>query len=625
MRTTAALFLLLVIAHGSTRTPDTRTVEAIAANDNRASAGSLKDGVLAVSLEVRTGTWYPDGRGNPGVDVYAFGEAGSPLQIPGPLLRVTEGTEIRASIHNTLADTLVVHGFYTRDQAARAAKESLRIAPGSVSEVRFQAGKPGTYFYWATTTGEPDWNVAHEAINTQLTGALVIDPRGVTAPDRIFVIGFWSDSTTNIVNDLSALATRFVINGRTWPQTERLSYALGDSIRWRIVNPTSTVHPMHLHGFYFRVLGRGTEDVDAAYPPNAAPDLVFTERLAPGRTALISWVPERPGNWLFHCHDNLHIQPSKPFSAAVREPVAAGAHNHATQFMGGLVLGIEVRSRGSATKASEPERRKLRLIARADPSGSAREPSFGFVLQDGTRTTPSQLSAAGPVMVLTRGQPVSINVVNELAEATAVHWHGIELESYFDGVADFAGMPGRLAPAIAPRDSFEARFTPTRAGTFIYHTHVNEVKQQRAGLAGALLVFEPGERYDPATDLVWLIATPRLDADRESVMLNGSTNPAPLELRAGTRYRIRIINIHTYRPSMRLELKRDTAVLTWRALAKDAVTLPRERATERPASFQIGNGETYDFEFTPAAPGEMRLEITTGAGARLLTQAIRVR
>ena len=46
----------------------------------------------------------------------------------------------------------------------------------------------------------------------------------------------------------------------------------------------------------------------------------------------------------------------------------------------------------------------------------------------------------------------------------------------------------RLAPLIAPSDSFEARFTPPRSGTFIYHSHVDEQRHHRAGLAGAIVV-----------------------------------------------------------------------------------------------------------------------------------------
>jgi FtsP/CotA-like multicopper oxidase with cupredoxin domain len=231
----------------------------------------------------------------------------------------------------------------------------------------------------------------------------------------------------------------------------------------------------------------------------------------------------------------------------------------------------------------------------------------------------------GPTIVLRRGQPVAITVVNELEEPTSVHWHGIELESYYDGVAGFAGDGARIAPAIAPRDSFEARFTPPRAGTFIYHTHIDEIRQQRAGLAGALLVLEPEANYDPATDIVLLISTPRAQAQRDSVLINGTTSPAPLELRAGTRYRLRLIDIHTYRPSMIMTLKDAAGTVSWRPLAKDGADLPAQRALERPATVQMGNGETYDFAFTPRASGDLRFDITSAVGALLASLPLRVR
>lgn len=38
------------------------------------------------------------------------------------------------------------------------------------------------------------------------------------------------------------------------------------------------------------------------------------------------------------------------------------------------------------------------------------------------------------MLTLRRGEPVEITLVNHLPEATAIHWHGMELDSYFDGV-----------------------------------------------------------------------------------------------------------------------------------------------------------------------------------------------
>jgi hypothetical protein len=40
---------------------------------------------------MRQGDWYPEADTGPSMKVYAFGEEGEALQVPGPLLRDTEG------------------------------------------------------------------------------------------------------------------------------------------------------------------------------------------------------------------------------------------------------------------------------------------------------------------------------------------------------------------------------------------------------------------------------------------------------------------------------------------------------------------------------------------------------
>jgi FtsP/CotA-like multicopper oxidase with cupredoxin domain len=216
-------------------------------------------------------------------------------------------------------------------------------------------------------------------------------------------------------------------------------------------------------------------------------------------------------------------------------------------------------------------------------------------------------------------------VVNHLREPTAVHWHGIELESYFDGVADFSGRGARIAKAIAPGDSFVARFTPPRSGTFMYHPHADETRQQQAGLSGTLLVVDELARFDPAHDKVVLLTVPRANADGGRVLINGSLAPDTLRLRAGERYRLRIVDVHTFRPSMIVRILRDSTPVAWRAVAKDGMDLAADRATVRRAVQQMGNGETYDFELAPREPGALKLVVTSAVGALLAEMPVAVR
>ena len=615
------------VAHASATFAADKTppsLDTIAINDNRAAAGSLDGTTLTVRLETREGEWHPDGDADPAVKVLAFALEGGPLQIPGPLIRVREGTEVRAIVRNRLEkEPLILHGMYTRATGLSRAADPITIEAGQVQEVRFVAGAPGTYYYWGATNNAPlNQRVSRD---TQLSGAFVIEPRGASPRnERVFVIGVWAEVGPNGLAPITGL-TRMVMNGKSWPHTERLTYQVGEPVHIRVINAGAAVHPMHLHGFYFRVDSRGDERSDVVFPADSSPRLVNTERMAVGRTFSLSWTPTRPGNWLFHCHDTAHIAAAKPLDG--RAP-AEHHHvvNHALEMMAGPVVGISVVGKDASPSASAAStRRNLRLVAKVDDGGTPAEPAYGFVLQEGTKSTPAAPPyLPSPTIVLKRGEPVSISVVNELPEATAIHWHGIELESYYDGVAGFAGSGTRLAPAIAPGQSFDARFTPPRSGTFIYHTHVDEMRQQQAGLNGALIVVDDSVAYDPTHDIVVLVSVPRKGTESDRVYINGSTTPAALNMKVGERYRLRFINIHVFRPSMRMRLLSGDKLVTWRSIAKDGMDLPPDQSVSGPAEIQMGNGETYDFEFSPTAAGDVRLDITNAAGDLLTTMPVKV-
>ena len=91
---------------------------------------------------------------------------------------------------------------------------------------------------------------------------------------------------------------------------------------------------------------------------------------------------------------------------------------------------------------------------------------YGFVRGDAPEAaTRDSFSVPGPTLELTRGQRVAITLVNQSHEAAAVHWHGIELESYPDGVPGWSGAGRNILPPIAPRDSLTVRWTPPGPST----------------------------------------------------------------------------------------------------------------------------------------------------------------
>jgi manganese oxidase len=152
--------------------------------------------------------------------------------------------------------------------------------------------------------------------------------------------------------------------------------------------------------------------------------------------------------------------------------------------------------------------------------------------------------------------------------------------------------------------------TPKRAGTFMYHTHFDDMRQQYGGLAGPLVVLEPRERWDPEHEMIVMIS----DGPHASFRVNGSASPSPRVLRAGTTYRIRIADAAIYHQHVSVRLVRDSSVQTWHAVAKDGFTLPPQQATAQPSSAFVASGETEDFEFTPDTPTDLKLEIDRVGG-----------
>jgi len=343
------------------------SIEEITTNDNRAAAGQLKNGVLYVALEARTGMWFPETHDGAGIIVHAFAEKGKPLLLPGPLIRVPEGTEIRVTIHNLIKDgPLVIHGLCTRPANGR---DSIVIPYNKTYIQVFKSGAAGTYHYKASAGNLKDEDGIPYYMDSQLYGGFIVDPKNkkIDSLERIMMLGVWDDT----LNRNNTTNEEFVINGLSWPYTERLTYYQGDSVRWRVINASGHSHPMHLHGFFFTVSSKGNIDSDTIYERAYCRNAV-TELLRPGESMSLQWKAKSEGNWLFHCHTFTHIMPGtflRSFPAMDYEHMQ-DISTHALNDMTGLVMGIHVVSRIGNPKedvAVHGHERNLTLFVRERP------------------------------------------------------------------------------------------------------------------------------------------------------------------------------------------------------------------------------------------------------------------
>jgi FtsP/CotA-like multicopper oxidase with cupredoxin domain len=159
----------------------------------------------------------------------------------------------------------------------------------------------------------------------------------------------------------------------------------------------------------------------------------------------------------------------------------------------------------------------------------------------------------GPSIEAVEGDRVRIYVTNRLSAPTTVHWHGILLPSGMDGVG------GVSQKAIQPGETFKYEYTLKQHGTFMYHSHHDEMTQMQLGMMG-LFIIHPKNPKSPPPDRDYAIMLsewkievgarrpdPNEMTDFNVFTMNGRSFPGTQALLAkkGERVRIRIGNLST--------------------------------------------------------------------------------
>ncbi len=156
----------------------------------------------------------------------------------------------------------------------------------------------------------------------------------------------------------------------------------------------------------------------------------------------------------------------------------------------------------------------------------------------------------GPTIEAVEGDKVRIYVTNKLSEPTTIHWHGLFLPNGMDGVG------GVTQKTIQPGETFKYEFPLIQHGTFMYHSHHDEMTQMALGMIGMFIVHprEPKSQVDH--DFAILLSEWKIDVgarrpdpnemtDFNVLTMNARVFPgtAPLVVKRNSRVRIRIGNL----------------------------------------------------------------------------------
>jgi FtsP/CotA-like multicopper oxidase with cupredoxin domain/plastocyanin len=224
------------------------------------------------------------------VDAMAFNG-----QVPGPEIRVSEGDRVRFVVQNQMTEPFVLH-FHGL---------TVPNSEDGVPYVTQPPVMPGEYWtYEFTIKDPPGMYVYHSHFNSAeqvgkgLFGALIVEPRN---GDWVPVYGAQPDvEYTMFVGD-GPLG--YNLNGKSFPATQPLVADKGDWVLIHMANDGSLLHPMHLHGFHFMVVG---EDGFPLAKQNRY--MADTLVVAPGSRFDIMVKADYPGAWAFHCHILPHAE-----------------------------------------------------------------------------------------------------------------------------------------------------------------------------------------------------------------------------------------------------------------------------------------------------------------------------
>jgi FtsP/CotA-like multicopper oxidase with cupredoxin domain len=214
----------------------------------------------------------------------------------------------------------------------------------------------------------------------------------------------------------------------------------------------------------------------------------------------------------------------------------------------------------------------------------------------------------GPTIEVVEGDRVRIYVTNKLPEATSVHWHGILLPNGMDGVS------GLTQKAIDPGETYKYEFTLKQNGTYMYHSHADEMTQMGLGLMGMFIIHPRNSPSRPDRDFAIMLSEWRIDpgtmrpnpiemTDFNILSINARAFPgtAPLVAKYGDKVRIRLGNLGAmdHHPI-------HIHGLHWKIVATDGGPVP-ESAQWPETTVLVAVGQTRTVEFIADNPGDWAL------------------
>ena len=155
------------------------------------------------------------------------------------------------------------------------------------------------------------------------------------------------------------------------------------------------------------------------------------------------------------------------------------------RFVTGLAAGSALMGLGLGVQAKPTSEMMKKILAgptilRGSKFDLTYSPTKVNLTGKGRIATAINGSVPAPVLRWKEGDTVTLNVTNNMAEDTSIHWHGIILPEDQDGV------PGISFAGIKPGTTHQYQFPVNQSGTYWYHSHSGF--QEQTGAYGAIVI-----------------------------------------------------------------------------------------------------------------------------------------
>lgn len=235
--------------------------------------------------------------------------------IPGPLIRAYVGDIVKVTLKNNtkLKHSIHVHGFkYTIENDGAQMSPGSMVPPGGTFTYTFEATRAGFFPYHCHS--DDGYPISVHIQQGLQGGILIEDPTKLLPAAKEYVTilneayGRLQQSIAHYCSYCAGAAKYFTINHRQYPMPQALNVAtgaienptarVGERVRFYVLQLGNDLHSFHIHGhpLYRRNVATLAEEVVDA----------DVKGLFPGEGVVLETVALNPGNWMFHCHMDVH-------------------------------------------------------------------------------------------------------------------------------------------------------------------------------------------------------------------------------------------------------------------------------------------------------------------------------